>query len=133
MNGWLLEGFVSAAAFQFDEKSEHIKDGHMAQSICWEDDESVVSTMFQQKKDDEFQFKVGIARVPRESIDHINRLMPIRELISYDREPLDDNLHHGNLLVNTKSSNTQRKLVSIQIAMHVSELIPRDRTQMIFS
>lgn len=122
---WVQDGIITAAAFQFNDS--HMKNGWMAQSVCWEDDDSVCSCMFQQKKpgNDYFQFNAGIARLHRESIHYINRLNMLRDIISYDREPLEDNPYHGNLLLSVQSNRTQRRMISVQLASHIKEYIPR--------
>lgn len=122
---WVSDGIVTAAAFQFDESPKHVKNGWMAQSIWWEDHETVVDIMFQHKKDNEFQFKVGVARMPRESLHYLNRLMALKNIISYDREPTNDIPYHGNLLLSVKSKSAQRKLAAANFASHVSDFIPR--------
>lgn len=124
-DNWVQDGIITSAAFQFDDN--HMKDEWMAQSICWEDDDSVCSVMFQQRKkeNNDLQFKAGIARLPRESIHYINRLNILKGIISYDREPLEDNPYHGNLLLNVISSKTQRRMISVQLASHILDFVPR--------
>jgi len=122
---WVQDGLVTTAAFQFD--TAHLKDRWMIQSICWEDDDSVCSIMFQQKKNDEIHFEAGIARLPRASIDYINRLYSLKGMVSYEREPLEDNPYHGNLMLSIESNKTQRRWAQVQLASHVVEFIPRSK------
>ena len=126
---WISDGLVSMAAFQFKFAEPYVKNGWATLSVCWEDDDSVTNMMLQQKKDDRFQFRAGIARLKRESIDDINKRAAFRTLnrvVSYEREPLEDNLYHGNLLANTKSSKTQMTLLRANLA---SEATPIPRNQ----
>jgi len=122
---WVSDGLVTAAAFQIKFEPPFLRNGHAAQSICWEDDASVIDLMLQQKREDHFQFKAGIARLPRESIERIRRLPAFIGILSYDRDGLPDNPYHGNLLVSSGSNKTQRKLLPGVIAAHVSDFIPR--------
>lgn len=127
---WIDDGLVSTAAFQFKDDDPHVKNGWATQSVCWEDDDSVVKMMLQQKKEEHFQFRAGIARLKRESIDDINRRPAFRSLafgtiVSYEREPLEDNPYHGNLLLNTKSNRMQKRLVMASLALDAT-FIPRN-------
>lgn len=122
---WISDGLVTAAAFQIKFEAPFLKDGHAAQSICWEDDDSVINLMLQQKREDHFQFKTGIARLPRGSIERIMRLPAFAGILSYERDRLPDNPYHGNLLVSPGSNKTQRKLLPGVIAAHVLDFIPR--------
>ena len=123
---WVRDGLVTAAAFQIKFEKPFIKGECAAQSICWEDDTYVIDMMLQQKKDDNFQFKEGIAKLSRGSVDNISRLQSFRGILSYERDPLPDNKYHGNLLVRHESSKTQRKLLPAVMASNVSEIIQRD-------
>ena len=122
---WVRDGLVTAAAFQIKFEQPFLRNGQAAQSICWEDDGSVVAIMLQQKRESAFQFKAGIARLPYTAVRHITRLPALTGILSYDREPLEDNPYHGNLLVSPSSTPTQRKLLPAAIALHVSDVIPR--------
>ena len=122
---WVSDGLVTAAAFQIKFEAPFLKDGRATQSIFWEDDDSVINLMLQQKREDHFQFKAGIARLPRESVEHIMRLPVFTGILSYERDRLPDNPYHGNLLVGPGLNSTQRKLLPGVMASHVSDLIPR--------
>ncbi len=125
----ISDGEVTSAAFQFKYDGKFVKNGWAALSICWEDNDSVIVLMLQQKQDeqdDHFQFKAGVARFQRESIDTISKLPAFRGIVSYEREHLDNNPYHGNLLVHTKSSKRQRKVLPALIAIQFSDIIPRD-------
>jgi hypothetical protein len=128
---WVKDGIVTASAFQIKFEPTFMRNDCAANSISWEDDTSVVELMMQQKKkengeqNDKLQYKVGLARIPRKEVDHIMRLPTIKDILSYEREPLPDNKYHGNLLVRPESSLAQRKLLPGVIACLVSEIIPR--------
>ena len=122
---WVSDGLVTWAAFQIKFEPPFLRNGCAAQSICWEDDASVIDLMMQQKKDGHIRFRAGIARLPREDVDHIMKLPPFRDILSYEREPLPDNKYHGNLLESPDINRTQRKLLPAVIASFVSDIIPR--------
>ena len=113
------DGAISSAAFYFDQ--QHITDDWMEQSICWEDDDSVISLMMKQKKESDIQFKAGVVRVPRGSISYINRLPMYRALLAYERKRLEDNPYHGNLLLKKDTNKGKMKIVAAMIAGHVSD------------
>lgn len=122
---WISDGIVTAAAFQFDEN--HVKDGWMQQSICWEDDNSVTDMMLGQKKKDtgNVQFPGGLARVPRQCVNRINTSPQTKGLMSYERESLPQNQYHGNLHLAMAAKKPQRTLVSAVLAAEVSQWLPR--------
>ena len=131
VDDWVSDGLVTAAAFQIKFEEPSLRNGHAAQSISWEDDGSVVTLMLRQKKKDtpQFQFRAGVARLPREEVHRIMRLPAFSGILSYDREPLPDNPYHGNLLVSPQSNRTQQKLLSAVIAAHVLDFIPRSQNE----
>ncbi|MBA7692371.1 hypothetical protein ES703_100938 [subsurface metagenome] len=122
---WICDDLVTAAAFQIKFEEPFLRNGCAAQSICWEDDASVIEVMLQQKKDGHFQFRAGIARLQREAIDRIIKQPSFSGILSYDREPLDNNPYHGNVLISPASSKTQRRLLPAVIASNVLDIIYR--------
>ena len=99
-NSFLVEDDGSIAAHLFHFKPEHARDdGWVEQSINWEDDESVIEFTLTQRKDDgELQFKTGIAIIPREEIDRLNRRPTVSGILSYERQTLEDNPYHRKYL-----------------------------------
>ena len=125
---WVCDGIVTAAAFQLKFEPQFMKNECVAHSICWEDDTLVVDLMMKQKKTNDpeiVQYKAGIARYSRESIDRIIKSPAFMGILSYDREPLEGNPYHGNLLTKRTLSNTQKKLLPGVIATQFSEIISR--------
>lgn len=122
---WVSDGIVSSAAFQIKFEPQYLRGDQAAQSIGWEDDKSVMDSMLGQEKEGHFQFKVGLARFTRESIDRVVKSPAFRGVLSYEREPLDGKPYHGNLLISPKLTKTQRKLLPGAIATQFSEIILR--------
>lgn len=123
------DGFgVSASVFYFH--SQHVRDGWLEQSICWEDDANVIALMLGQKKgekgDGEIQFKAGLVRVARSYMDYINKV-PSRTkgLLSYERKALNNNPYHGNLLLKENTHKYIMKIVAAAIASY-AEVINRE-------
>ena len=116
---------ISAAVFHFDPSK--ISNGWVEQSICWEDDESVVDLMLRQKKEGgAIQFKAGVVRVPRSCVHYINKLPKARELLSYERKELDDNPYHGNLLLKKDTHTSTMKAVAAMFVLHVVDVINQE-------
>ena len=116
---------VSSVAFQLHFEPHLLRNGWAACSIGWEDESSVVDVMMKQEKDGRPQFRAGLARFQRESIDGLMKSPAFTGGLSYDREPLSDNPYHGNLLVSSEATKTQRRLLPGVIATQYSEIIPR--------
>ena len=106
---------VSASVFYFN--SQHVRDGWLEQSICWEDDVNVISLMLGQRKGDgEIQFKAGIVRVARSCVESINKVPRTKDLLSYERKALNNNPYHGNLLLKENTHKYIMKIVAAIIA-----------------
>lgn len=125
---WISDGIVTAAAFQIKVENKFIRNGSAALSIGWEDSASVVSFMLCQKKEDEparLQFRAGVARFPREGLDRIAKQPAFKDILSYEREPLNGNPHHGNLLVSLQCSPAQKRLLPAVIAAEFLDIVPQ--------
>jgi hypothetical protein len=114
------DGAILAAAFYFTKQSTM---DQWEQSICWEDDESVIPLMKSQQRNSEIQFKAGIARIPTNSINYINALPRYRRLLIYERKELEGNPYHGNLLLDKDTSQHKMRLIAAVIAVHFSDFI----------
>lgn len=116
---------VSAAVFHFELSKAN--NGWLEQSICWEDDDSVVDLMLRQKKEDgAIQFKAGVVRVPRWCVHYINKLPQTKERLSYERKELDENPYHGNLLLKKDTHKMTRSKVAAMLAGHVVDVISKE-------
>ena len=113
-NSFLTEdGSIGTHLFYF--KNEHSRDdGWTEQSINWEDDTSVIEfTLNQEKEDGELQFKAGAVLIPREEIDRLKNRPTVSGLISYERQPLENNPYHGNILLQARLPKpTMRKIAA---------------------
>ena len=117
------DGSIGAHLFYF--KTERSgNDGWVEQSINWEDDGTVVDfTLSQQRGDGEFQFRAGIAIIPRNEIDRLNTLHAIQGLLFYERHPLANNPYHGNILLKASVQKPTMKKIAAGLALIVSKTI----------
>jgi len=119
------DGLVSTDLFFFNEQKVR-QTGEFEHSINWVDDPSVIPfTLSQKKSDDSLQFGGGIAMIPRAEIDRTSKLPTLDGALSYDRQPLPENLYHGNLILAAGISKQRRRLIAATLAMLVSEIIPQ--------
>ena len=124
-NDFLIEGkYVASHLFHFKQARD---DGAIEQSINWEDDASAIDfTLNQKKENGEFQFKAGVAILPRSEIDRLSRYPSIRGMLSYERSPLADNPYHGNLLLQRNVSTRIMKQIAASLALAVSGIITQN-------
>ena len=80
-------------------------------SINWEDDENAIDHLQSQKKNGEIQFKGGIVRIPRTGVDEIISHFHAVSQFAYEREELEDNPYHGNLLFSTNITKELRNTI----------------------
>ena len=122
------EGNVLSHLFYF--KSRHLRsDGWIAQSINWEDDESARQfTLNQKNQEGEIQFKIGVAVIERILLDAISDLPTVNHNLTYEKNPLDGNRYHGNLLLKSNVSKAVGKQIAAGIALAVSEVISQSNT-----
>jgi hypothetical protein len=120
------DGSIGSHLFYF--KKEHIRDdGRKEQSINWEDDSNAIEFTINQKKDDDsIQFKAGVAIVPRDEIDRLGNMPTVKGLLSYERQPLDINPYHGNLLLAEGVPNHTMKKLAAGLALAVTKIIPSE-------
>ncbi len=117
----------SAATHLFHFEDEHRRsDGWTEQSINWEDNQSALELIFNQRRGDgELQFKTGAVRVSREEIDRLNRRPTVAGMLDYERRPIENNPYHGNLLLRSNVPKLTMRKIAAGIALAVSEIIKR--------
>ncbi len=95
-------------------------------AINWNDDDGVIEFTLQQKKEEQYQFKIGVAVLSRFEIDRLNNLHAIHGSLSYERSPLEDNPYHGNLLIKNDVPKSKRKMIAAAIALTYSQIVKRN-------
>lgn len=119
------DGSVGAHLFHFDIGSART-DGWVDQSINWQDDpEAIEFTMDQRKETGERQFQAGVVVVPRAEIDRLSRQPTVGGILSYERQPLENNRYHGNLLLQEGVPKPTMKKIAACLAVAVSQVIRR--------
>jgi hypothetical protein len=117
------DGSVGSHLFHF--KDEHKRDDEwIEQSINWEDDDAAIEfTMSQRKDDGEIQFKAGIVILPRREIERISRQPTVHGIVSYERQPLENNRYHGNILLRADTPKPTMKKIAAGLALAVSRVV----------
>jgi hypothetical protein len=102
------------------------EDGWIEQSINWEDDKDAVEfTLSQKRSDGEIHFKAGLAIIPIQEVDRLNRRPTIKGKISYERNPKDDNPYHGNLLLRADTITATRNAIGAGLMLAVQNIMVR--------
>lgn len=112
---FIQNGLVLASAFQFEDfgRIENMSEA----SINWIDDEGAVELALSQKKENgKLQFSVGVARLELETVKLFLRNIP-PGIFAYERAPLEDNIYHGNLLMDTRINKQLRQLIMNGLAL----------------
>jgi hypothetical protein len=127
---FVRDGWIGSELFYFKDRDLRL-DGWVEQSINWQDDENAVGfTLRQVKKETgEFQFKAGVAVLPRVEIDRIRSRYAHLDMLSYERQPLEDNYYHGNILL-------QRQMLKMPIMRQIAgalamyaQYVPREEDE----
>jgi hypothetical protein len=117
------EGRASALLFQFDNNDR--PDGYLEVSINWYDDDNALNAIFNQKKRNDantYQFKIGAAIISRIRLDSLIRSPNAKDALSYERNIIDDNPYHGNILLKPNLAKNIKTMLSGSIAMCVESI-----------
>jgi len=119
-----------AHLFYFHDRDKR-EDGKIEQSITWEDDENSIKVLSNQKKDNgEIQFKFGIVRIPLANITRINTFPQVNGAISYERDPIEGNCYHGNLLISADTDSDVKLAIAATLLLAVKgEVINNPNTE----
>ena len=118
------EGRPLASMFQFDDAGR--SDGFLETSINWYDDEHALRlTLEQRKRNDasEYQFKVGVAILSRRQLDSTIHSPNAKGAIDYERQMIEGNPYHGNILLKSNLEKQIRNMMSAAIALMCVERI----------
>jgi hypothetical protein len=114
------DGFVGSDLFYPPSDSQPNEEGWLESSINWEDEPSVVDfTLDARKEDNSRRYKSGAIRLARYEIDRIILALPSSDLLDYERNPIPDNPHHGNILFGEMENRT-RRMIAGGLALHSS-------------
>jgi len=128
-NDSFLDEDGSPAPHLFYFQDGHLRgDGWDEQSINWEDDDSVIEFSLNQRREDgAVQFRAGVTIIPRNELDRLNNRPTIQGMLSYERQPLDNNPYHGNILLQANVSKITQKKIAAGLALAVSRVILREQ------
>lgn len=123
-NDSFMNSTVPAAhLFYFKENPER-EDEWKEQSINWQDDNKVNSFSLKQVNDKgDIQFKYGLAILPINEITSLNQKTTCRGSLSYERQPLENNPFHGNILLNKDIPKKIMVMIAATIALSVDEIV----------
>jgi hypothetical protein len=122
------DGTVGSQLFHF--KEEHKRDdGFIEESINWEDDRFAIrytlTQRMERKGKRELQFKAGVAIINREEIDRLKKQLPVRGRLLYERQRLENNPYHGNILLDGDVPTSVMKMIAAGLALAVSDVVLR--------
>lgn len=113
---FISNSLVLANAFQFDDVSR--PDGKKELSINWNDCEEALTTALNQRKPNgKLQFPAGVANLELAKVELFLSAFINQGLFSYERNEIDGNPYHGNLLITGTLDKQSRSLVSSGLAL----------------
>jgi hypothetical protein len=118
------DGSVGSHLFYFYEKDKR-EDGLIEQSINWEDDDDAIPfTLAQKKEDGKLQFSSGVVVIPSAEIDRLRKRPTVKDLLLYERQTIENNPYHGNILLAQGVPKPTMKMLAAGLALAVSEIVP---------
>ena len=119
---FISNGVVLPSAFQFDDEIR--SDGYKELSVNWNDNDESLEIALSQKKDNgKIQFPGGVAQLDLTNVELVLSLHIANKSFSYERQPIDGNPYHGNLLVLGSVNKQIRSLISSGLALVASNHI----------
>jgi hypothetical protein len=124
-DSFVRDGLIGTDLFHFKERDAR-EDGWAEQSVNWQDDDLAIEfSLAQRKENGELHFKAGVALVSRIELDRIRQKWVKLGVISYERQPLDGNLYHGNILLQASMIRSPlMKQIAAALALY-AEYVPR--------
>jgi len=118
------DGTIATHLFHFHENSSR-KDDNMDQSINWYDDENAITHTLNQinPHSKEIHFKEGLVTIVLDDLEWLNKRPGVNNILNYERQPLDQNPYHGNLLIHKDIPKKSMKKISAGIALLASQII----------
>ncbi len=122
------DGSVGSHLFLPSRETAHQRgDGWEETSINWEDDKHAVPFTLQTTKNDgSIKYKTGVVRIPLAEIEHINTHPTTRDLLSYERQAIQNNPYHGNILFRQRIDDSMKKKLAASLAVAASNIISRE-------
>ena len=120
------DGLIGSNLFQFRINPDR-SDDYLESSINWNDDSNALTfTLAQVKENNIKQFKQGVAILPRNEIDRLRKRASVNKLLSYERQKLEDNPYHGNLVLRQGLHKAIMRTISAGLAL-ASRIEPQSK------
>lgn len=114
------QGFVMSNVFYPPDNSSKV-------SISWYDEKKVVDILFSQRKENgDFQFRYGIAFLPKIKLDEIIHNPIKQDLLYYERDGNNENPSHGNIIYRNQLPMSELRMIAANIALSVQNIIKRE-------
>lgn len=95
------------------------QDGYAEVSINWNDDETVRRLTLK-------KYPNGFVVLTRKGIERVNRDLRLHYRILSERQALDGNPHHGNILIHSSLSQPIQMQIAGTLALYSSEVITKE-------
>lgn len=118
---WILDdGKIDTAAFMPSDPGKETgrprPDGAWEVSINWEDDPGAIEQLKR-----ESVAAHGAARLPRRKLEGLMDEPGAQGLLDYERQPVDNNPYHGNILLHAKEPR-HRRMIAAALAIRAKSV-----------
>ncbi|PWB56018.1 MAG: hypothetical protein C3F13_02855 [Anaerolineales bacterium] len=106
-----------------DTRTQHTReDKGYETSINWEDTDSVIEFTLNTQESGKKSFPFGIVRLPLVEIQRIIDNEATKNMISYERCPVDGNEYHGNIVFQAGLSQLKQNMIASVLATYSSKV-----------
>lgn len=105
------DGSIKLSAFIFSTVEREKNDGYDECSINWRDDDGAIKEIFNKQNDDGTTKYYAAAHFDKHSIDRFFRSRIVIGQFSYERRKVDGNDYHGNLLIKSDLSKSEKRMI----------------------
>ena len=116
---------LNAGHFIFNPNEDREDDFDEMSINWWLNDDVVIFTLDQKNAKGRYKFKHGAALLGVEEINNIRGWVKLFDDIRLEREEIDGNAYHGNILVRKNVPGNRRNLFGSLMAIHVKEIYVR--------
>lgn len=110
--------------------SNNSANGWKESSINWELDAAAITELLNRKRtNNEYHFKGGAVRIPREEIDSIIEHFRVHDKFCYEIKEENNNKYHGNLLFIDSMDKSLRNTICGALSRAVSDLFKQNLDQ----
>lgn len=118
--------YAAATLFYPDERTANERDdGGFEVSVNWEDDDSVVRFTLNYRENENIKFAHGVVRLSCDVIERINISPQSVDGLTRERDRLDNNPYHGNIVFRNDLPKNVMRSISGALALFASSVITR--------